>query len=109
MNITEIAQYLSGEQEVTPGKMFGWECLKVNGNVFLTITPEGPVFKLDQTAIAETLRMSGAAQFDPMKNGTVMKEWVLVNDANEAQWKELSRRAMLFVATLPPKTKKTKK
>lgn len=88
---------------VSEGKMFGWDCLKVNGNVFIAWSDEGYNFKLDENGRGEALKIKGAGHFDPMKNGSVMREWVLINKATEAQLNSLTKQAYNFVKVLPEK------
>ncbi len=88
---------------VTEGKMFGWDCLKVNGNVFIAWSDEGYNFKLNEESRVEALKIKGAGHFDPMKNGSAMREWVLINKATEAQLSSFAKQAYNFVKVLPEK------
>ena len=55
----EIIKEISKNKNVSKGKMFGWDCMKINGNVFMTITPKNIVLKLDKEEILNALKIKG--------------------------------------------------
>ena len=101
-----VELYTATHPNVATSKMFGWDCLTVNGNVFLAGAPEGMNFKLSQGKIIEAKMMTGVDNFNPM--GRPMKEWVQAPYENVPQLKTLAEWALEYVSTLPPKVKKKK-
>lgn len=89
--------------EVTGGKMFGAPCLKINGNVFLTMMQDGLVYKLDAVAREEVLEVPGIHPFVPASSGRPMREWVHVPGGIPADRQQLAERALAYVGTLPVK------
>jgi hypothetical protein len=83
----------------------------VNGNMFGGLFAKSAVAKLNDADRAEALELDGAELFDPMGNGRVMQDTVMLpeevfHDAEAlAEW---MRRAFDHTATLPPKKKKDK-
>jgi hypothetical protein len=88
---------------VQQGKMFGWECLKVNGNVFLTITPDAVVVKLDADNITRALKVKGSDYFQPMKGAPKMKEWVALPVSAGKSLSSLVEASYAFVKKMPSK------
>jgi TfoX/Sxy family transcriptional regulator of competence genes len=92
-------------------KMFGGVAGLVNGNMFGGLFAKSAVAKLNDADRAEALELDGAELFDPMGNGRVMQDTVMLpeevfHDAEAlAEW---MRRAFDHTATLPPKKKKDK-
>jgi len=92
-------------------KMFGAIAGLVNGNMFGGLFAKSAVVKLNDTDRAEALKLDGAELFDPMGNGRVMQDTVMLpeevfHDAEAlAEW---MRRAFDHTATLPAKKKKAK-
>lgn len=81
---------------IQPSKMFGMPCLKrENGKVVAGLWKDGGVnVKLaDEAQRAAALAIPGAELFDPGM-GRVMKEWVLVPEAQSDRWLELVEQAI---------------
>jgi uncharacterized protein YndB with AHSA1/START domain len=95
-----------GRKGVTIAKMFGWDCLKVNGNVFLTLTPDAVVVKLSSAGIEKALKIKGADYFEPMKGGPKMKEWISIPGGTKVG--PLAEAAYDFVSKMPSKLAKKK-
>jgi TfoX/Sxy family transcriptional regulator of competence genes len=97
-------------REAEPRKMFGYDALFVNGNMAVGLWQNTCVLKLAAEDQAKLLSAGHATPFMPMP-GRAMSSWLelseeLANDPEELlAW---SRRAVSFVATLPPKARKTK-
>jgi hypothetical protein len=93
----EIAADLEArDPEVQLGQMMGHPCVKAGGKIIASYQTKGSmVFKLpDQAEREKALELEGAAPFDPMGSGRVMKEWVDVPIAHSAKWAELADSAL---------------
>ena len=106
-----IAEFKAVQRELAeaePRKMFGYDALFVNGNMAVGLWQNTCVLKLAQQDQKTLLAAGNATPFMPMP-GRAMSGWVelseeLANDPEELlDW---SRRAVTFVATLPPKAAK---
>ena len=94
----EIAEVLSlRDGDVVQGKMFGMECIKVNGKAFAGLHHGEMVFKLTGEAHKKALGLPGAALFDPAHMGRPMKEWVQVPFEQSEIWEELAESALGYV------------
>ncbi len=95
-----IVEALDGEPNVTPpqpGSGFGAAGLKINGKIFAMLVRGRLVVKLPKARV-DALIASGAGEpYDPRNDGRLMKEWVSVEPASEADWLPLAREAMQFV------------
>ncbi len=98
VTIEDFASLLS-RANVEQKKAFGMPALFVNGNMFLSIMPEGVSFKLDETGAQRAQAYTGAK---PMQ----MKGWIEVPFSAEADWLKLAEAALDYVASLPPKARK---
>ena len=82
--------------DIRPSKMFGMPCLKrESGKVVAGHWKDGGVnVKLtEETQREAALSIPGAELFDPGM-GRVMKEWVLVPEAQSDRWLELVEQAI---------------
>ena len=82
--------------DIHPSKMFGMPCLKrESGKVIAGHWKDGGVnVKLtEETQREAALSIPGAELFDPGM-GRVMKEWVLVPEAQSDRWLELVEQAI---------------
>ena len=94
---------------VSRRKTFGMDSLLVNGSVFLSLSPTGVVYKLNESGRQKALAYAGASMFQPpMPGAPKMKEWVEVPFAAQADWLQLAEYAYEYVSTLPPKVYKKK-
>jgi TfoX/Sxy family transcriptional regulator of competence genes len=84
---------------VTLSKMFGEECLKVNGKVFACYFQEAMVFKLPGESYCTALALGGARLFDPTGANRPMKEWVQVPADHHALWEDFAKVALEYVVT----------
>jgi TfoX/Sxy family transcriptional regulator of competence genes len=93
-------------------KMFGGIAVKVNGNFFAGLFGRSSIVQLPEPERAEALALEGAGPFDPMGNGRVMSEKVMLPESIMADEEELRAwlsRAFQAALALPPKAaKKTK-
>jgi TfoX/Sxy family transcriptional regulator of competence genes len=84
---------------VSLSKMFGEECLKVNGKIFACYYQEAMVFKLTGEAHSKAIALSGAKLFDPTGANRPMKEWVQVPAEHYALWEDFAKIALEYVVT----------
>jgi TfoX/Sxy family transcriptional regulator of competence genes len=99
-----VAELPRGE----PRKMFGYDAVFVNGNMAVGLWQNTCVVKVSAADQARLLELGQAEPFAPMK-GRVMIGWLELSEELAHDPEELlawSRRAVEFVATLPPKQKK---
>lgn len=109
-----IAEFKAVVQQLPraePRKMFGYDAVFVSGNMAVGLWKNTCVVKLSEADQAELLRRGAAVPFAPMK-GRVMSGWLelseeLAHDSEELL--EWSRRAVEFVAALPPKPQRAAK
>jgi hypothetical protein len=91
-------------------KMFGGIAAKVNGHFFAGLFGRSAIVQLPEPQRAEALALEGAGPFDPMGNGRVMSEKVMLPESMMADEEELRAwlsRAFQAAMALPPKTAKT--
>jgi hypothetical protein len=101
---------LPKDPRVETMKLFGGVAAKVNGNVFAGLFGRSTMVWLQGEDKATALALEGAALFDPMGNGRVMSEKVMLPEAMMADPAELRRwiaRAFKAAAKLPRKAAKT--
>jgi TfoX/Sxy family transcriptional regulator of competence genes len=90
-------------------KMFGGIAAKVNGHIFAGLFGRSSIVQLPEPERAEALALEGAGPFDPMGNGRVMSEKVMLPESMMADEEELRAwlsRAFQAALLLPPKTAK---
>jgi TfoX/Sxy family transcriptional regulator of competence genes len=93
-------------------QMFGGVAGKVNGNMFGGLFARSFMVKLSTDDHAEALKLDGAEPFDPMGNGVVMSNSVLMPEEllhDPTELRSWLRRAFDYVSTLPKKSKKAAK
>ncbi len=87
-------------------KMFGGVAAKVNGNLFAGLFGRSTMIWLPEPERAAALALEGAAWFDPMGNGRVRSDKIMLPESLMARPAELRRwvaRAFKGAAVLPPK------
>ena len=89
------------------GKMFGASCIKsMNGKAAAIIWKDNMLFKLDEKAQQEALKLDGSVigshLYAPDKP---MKGWVSVPFKHSDKWVDFTKKAVVFVETLDNKTK----
>jgi hypothetical protein len=90
-------------------KMFGGIAAKVNGHFFAGLFGRSAIVQLPEPQRAEALALEGAGPFDPMGNGRVMSEKVMLPESMMADEEELRAwlsRAFQAAMALPPKAAK---
>jgi hypothetical protein len=90
-------------------QMFGGVAAKVNGHVFAGLFGLSTMVWLAGSDRAAALRLEGAALFDPMGDGRVRSDKVMLPEsvmANPAELRSWIARAFKAAATLPKKAAK---
>jgi TfoX/Sxy family transcriptional regulator of competence genes len=97
------------DPRVTTLKMFGGIAAKANGQMFAGLFAKSFIVKLGPADHAEAMALDGAEQFDPMGNGRVMTNTVLMPEetfGDDAELRRWLRRALDHTLTLPAKKEK---
>jgi hypothetical protein len=97
---------LPDDARVETLNMFGGVAAKVNGHVFAGLFGRSTMVWLPENARAAALALKGAAPFDPMGDGRVRSDKVMLPAAMMKKPSELRRwiaRAFNAAAALPPK------
>jgi TfoX/Sxy family transcriptional regulator of competence genes len=98
---------LPADPRVETMKMFGGVAAKVNGNVFAGLFGLSTMVLLSDADRADALALDGAAPFDPMGDGRLRSDKVMLPARMMRQPAELKRwikRAFDAAAALPAKT-----
>jgi len=101
---------LPADARVQTMRMFGGVAAKVNGHIFAGLFGRSTMLLLPEPARAEALALEGAGPFDPMGNGRVMSDKVMLPESMMEEPDELRRwiaRAFEAAALLPGKLAKT--
>jgi TfoX/Sxy family transcriptional regulator of competence genes len=96
-------------KNVTTKNMFGSVAAFVNDNLFGGLFARSIMVKLSPEHQQEALALDGAERFDPMDNGRVMGNSVMLPESvmdDPAEMKMWLQRGYDYVATLPAKKKK---
>jgi TfoX/Sxy family transcriptional regulator of competence genes len=100
-----------GDRRVTVIAMFGGLAAKVNGYMASGLFARSFVVKLGDAEREKALALDGATMFDPMGNGRVMADTVMMPEAIMDDRDELRawvKKAIDYCAGLPAKTEKKK-
>jgi TfoX/Sxy family transcriptional regulator of competence genes len=92
--------------------MFGGIAAKVNGHLFAGLFGRSTIVQLPEPDRAEALALEGAGPFDPMGNGRVMSQKVMLPESIMTDEEELRAwvwRAFQAALAMPPKAEKAKK
>lgn len=81
---------------LAPGFGSSHAVLKIRGKVFAIFTPDQMVVKLPKERVDAMCCNRGFSQFDPRKNGQLMKEWLVVPGSDRRR-AALAREALEFV------------
>jgi hypothetical protein len=90
-------------------KMFGGIAATVNGHIFAGLFGRSTIVYLSEADKKAALALEGAALFDPMGNGRVMSDKVMLPESvmhDAAGLRRWIARAFKASAERPPKTKK---
>jgi len=96
--LQEITNSFDPNLHVSTGKWFGKPCVSIGKKVFVILWGRDLVFKLGGEAHSEALQIAGAHLFDPRGQGSPMKEWVQIPDAQLPVWERFSKLAFEFVS-----------
>ena len=102
---------LPEDPRVETMQMFGGVAAKVNGHVFAGLFGRSTMVLLAELDRAAALALDGASLFDPMGNGQVRSDKVMLPEAFMADPAELRRwldRAFKAAAKLPARASKSK-
>jgi TfoX/Sxy family transcriptional regulator of competence genes len=102
---------LPRDPRVQTMQMFGGIAASVNGNMFGGLFGLSAIVRLYDDDRAEALALEGASRFDPMGNGRVSKDTIMLPEDvfhDEEQLRHWLQRALDGAAKLPPKAKKAK-
>lgn len=102
---------LPRDLRVSTVNMFGGVAAKVNGQMFAGLFARSAIAKLSKVDQQDALAMDGATMFDPMGNGRVMRDTVLLAESVMDEPEELRawlRKAFDYTANLPAKKAKPK-
>jgi TfoX/Sxy family transcriptional regulator of competence genes len=91
--------------------MFGGIAARVNGHIFAGLFGRSTIVQLPEPDRAEALALEGAGPFDPMGNGRVVSQKVMLPEsvmADEDELRAWVSRAFRAALVLPPKAAKEK-
>jgi len=91
-----VIDAFAGERRVTSGTMMASLGLKVGGKIFAMLVRGDLVVKLPRERVSELVDAGIGQQFDPRRDGRLMKEWVVLA-GNDPPWVEVAREAYEFV------------
>ena len=103
---------LPKDKRIQTLQMFGAAAAKVNGHLFGGLFARSFMVKLGDADHAAALALDGAEKFDPMGNGRVMSNSVLMPESLMDEPEEMTawlQKALDYTATLPPKAAKPSK
>ncbi len=103
---------LPADPRVETQKMFGGVAAKVNGHIFAGLFGRSVMLLLDEPERATALALEGAGPFDPMGDGRVRSEKVMLPERMMEEPDELRLwigRAFTAAARLPEKAAKPAK
>lgn len=93
---------------VVTKNMFGGIAAFVNDNMFGGLFARSIIVKLSAADQQAALALDGAAPFDPMGNGRIMKDTILMPDSvmdDRAELRSWLQRSYDYARTLPPKSR----
>jgi len=94
------------DPRVTTLKMFGGIAAKANGQMFAGLFARSFIVKLSDADRDEAMQLDGAEPFDPMGNGRIMGNTILMPEetfGDDPELRSWLRRALAYTLTLPPK------
>jgi hypothetical protein len=100
---------LPRDPRISTVNMFGGVAAKVNGQMFAGLFGRGAIVKLSAPDQQTALALDGAAMFDPMGDGRIMHDTVLLPESvmdESGELRKWLRKAFDYTSTLPAKTKR---
>jgi hypothetical protein len=97
----EISAAALTHTDVATGTMMGFPCLRVAGAFFASCDHRTGdlIVKLPRARVTELIADGTGKPFAPA--GRTFREWVLIDDRDEARWTALINEARLFVGGTP--------
>ena len=97
--------YLGVEGVTCPGtepgvRGFGRGGLKVGGKLFAMVSQDRLVVKLPAERVDALVSAGDGDHFDPRKNGVPMREWFIVDQSSDLDWRALAEEARAYVGAL---------
>lgn len=106
--VAEFKAAVADVRDALPRKMFGYDCIFVNGHFAAGLWQNTAVFKLSEPDGARFAAETGAVPFSPME-GRPMKQWWEAPEEIAHDGEQLGAwcaRAAAFARTQPPKVGK---
>ena len=94
-----VESFLQWPEVSQEGKGFGSQALKVKGKIFAMLNRDHLIVKLPKARAAELVATGEGEQFDPRRNGHLMKEWLVLSPTSDLDWHSLANEAKEFVAS----------
>jgi hypothetical protein len=94
-----IAKAFAGRRGVSveSGRGFGSSALKIENKIFAMLASGDQfVVKLPRNRVNAMVAAGDGKQFDPRRNGKLMKEWLVVAPGLETRWLPLAQEAFAF-------------
>src|SRR5262245_51641809 len=91
-----VTRAFADDHEVSFGRLFASDGLKVRGRIFAMMVRGNLVVKLSKARVDALVTAKSGERFDP-GHGRLMKEWVVI-EPGAGDWLALSREARAFVA-----------
>ena len=91
-----VIEAFAGDRRVTSGTMMASLGLKVGGKIFAMLVRGDLVVKLPRQRVTELVDAGIGQQFDPRRDGRLMKEWVVLA-GDDPPWVDVAREAHDFV------------
>ncbi len=91
-----LSHSLARGSDVSTGRMFGSEGLKVADKVFAMLVKGRLVVKLPAPRVDELIDDGVGDRFDP-GHGRLMKEWLAVGPEANVDWQALANEALRYV------------
>jgi hypothetical protein len=94
----EAAAAALAHDDVATGTMMGFPCLRVSGAFFASCDHRTGdlIVKLPRRRVEQLIDAGAGQPFAPA--GRTFREWVLIDDRDQARWAELIDEARLFAA-----------
>jgi hypothetical protein len=97
-----VVKAFAGKRGVSAesGRGFGSSALKIENRIFAMLASgDRFVVKLPRQRVVALVAAGDGKQFDPRRNGNLMKEWLVVGPGLEARWLPLGQEAFEFAKT----------
>ena len=92
----KVIDAFARDRRVTSGTMMASVGLKVGGRIFAMLVRGDLVVKLPRERVNALVEAGLGKQFDPRRDGRLMKEWVVLA-GDDPPWVEVAREARDFV------------